>query len=154
MRTRTAREFVNLRLLAPLVVLALAGCAAPAATLLSPAVSGVPAVADFLGGDSGESFWAARQNDVVVAARRAGKAFELDLEREEADAERILLVFADETGATLRLRIERRTPVLTYIRFTGPSGLTSLMTRQIVDELNLADAFLLDWTDSQGIVGR
>jgi len=50
MRTKMAREFINLRLLASLVVLALTGCAAPAAMLLSPAVSGAPAVADFLGG--------------------------------------------------------------------------------------------------------
>ena len=152
MRTKMAREFINLRLLAALVVLALTGCAAPAATLLSPAVSGAPAVADFLGGDVSESFWAARQNDVVVAARRAGSAFELERERE--NAERVLLVFRDETGAQIRLRIELRTPVLTFIRFTGPAGLTRLMTRQIVDELNGVDAFLLDWTDGQGIVGR
>ncbi len=154
MRTKMAREFMSLRLLASLVVLALTGCAAPAAMLLSPAVSGAPAVADFLGGDVSESFWAARQNDVVVAARRAGSAFELERERDEENAERVLLVFRDETGAQIRLRIELRTPVLTFIRFTGPAGLTRLMTRQIVDELNGVDAFLLDWTDGQGIVGR
>lgn len=154
MRTKMAREFMSLRLLASLVVLALTGCAAPAAMLLSPAVSGAPAVADFLGGDVSESFWAARKNDVVVAARRAGSAFELERERDEENAKRVLLVFRDETGAQIRLRIERRTPVLTFIRFKGPAGLTRLMTRQIVDELNGVDAFLLDWTDGQGIVGR
>jgi len=137
-----------------LVALALAGCAAPAATLLSPAVSGAPAVAEFLGGDHSESFWAARQFDVAAAARRSGRAFDLALTRDETDEARVLLVFADRTDEMVRLRIEERTDALTFVRFTGAPGLARLMSRQMAANLRRTKGFIVEWDDETAAVAR
>lgn len=137
-----------------LVALALAGCAAPAATLLSPAVSGAPAVAEFLGGDHSESFWAARQFHVAAAARSSGRTFDLERTRDETDDQRILLVFADRTGETVRLRIEERTGALTFVRFTGAPGLARLMSRQMAQDLRKSKAFVVEWDDASAAVAR
>lgn len=137
-----------------LVALALAGCAAPAVSLLSPAVSSAPSVVDFLGDDVSESFWAAARSDVAEAARQAGQAYDLDLTRDETGDERVLLVFVDEAGASIRLRIERRTNVLTFVKFTGPSGMASLLSRQMVAELRTVDAFLIDWAEDPAFSKR
>lgn len=136
------------------VALGLAGCAAPAVSLLSPAVSSAPSVVDFLGDDVSDSFWAASRSDVGAAARQAGQAYDLNLTRDETSDERVLLVFADESGASIRLRIERRTGVLTFVRFTGPSGLASLLSRQMVEELRTVDAFLIDWAEEPALSKR
>ena len=131
-----ARRFSSLRLLAPFVVLALTGCVAPAATLLSPAITGAPAVADFLG--EGTSDTAAR--------------FDLQIRREGDNPERTLLVLADRRDETLRLRIEDRSEALTYVRFTGSPGMARLVSRQMAEELRAAGAFLVDWNTEPGAV--
>lgn len=137
-----------------IVPLALAACTAPAVTLLSPAVSSAPSVVDFIGDDVSESFWAATRPDVAEAARQAGQAYDLDLTRDETGDKRVLLVFVDESGASIRLRIERRTNVLTFVKFTGPSGLASLLSRQMVAELRTVDAFLIDWAEDPAFSKR
>jgi len=137
-----------------IVALALAACTAPAVSLLSPAVSSAPSVVDFIGDDVSESFWAATRPDVAEAARQAGQAYDLDLTRDETGDERVLLVFVDETGASIRLRIERRTNVLTFVKFTGSSGLASLLSRQMVAELRTVDAFLIDWAEDPAFSTR
>jgi hypothetical protein len=149
-----AHRFSSLRLLASLVVLALAGCAAPAATLLSPAITGAPAVADFLGEGTSESYWVARRVDVVMAARDTAARFDLEIRREGDNAERTLLVLADRREETLRLRIEDRSEALTFVRFTGTSGMTRLVSRQMAEELRMAGAFLVDWDTERGAVVR
>jgi len=145
----------SLRSAVVLVALALSGCgAAPAVTLLSPAVSGAPAVAEFVGGENSESYWVARHDDVVDAARRSGERFALTLARDDANAERTLLVFSDTAKTKLRLHIEERTPALTYVRFNGPSGMARLLSRQMAEELDAADAFLVDWDEERGAFTR
>lgn len=109
---------------------------------------------DFLGGEVSDSFWAATRPDVSEAARQAGQIYDLALTRDETSDERVLLVFTDETNASLRLRIERRTNVLTFVKFTGPSGLASLLSRQMVRELQTVDAFLIDWDEEPAISKR
>lgn len=147
-----AHRFSSLRLLVPLVVLALAGCAAPAATLLSPAITGAPAVADFLGEGISDSYWVARRVDVVIAARDTASRFDLQVQREEDNAERSLLVLADRREDTLRLRIEDRSEALTFVRFTGSPGMARLVSRQMTEELRAAGAFLVDWDAESGAV--
>ena len=100
-----ARRYSSLRLLAPLVVLALAGCAAPAATLLSPAITGAPAAANVLGEGTSESYWVAHRVDVVIAARETAARLDLEIRGEGDNAERTLLVLADWRDETLRLWI-------------------------------------------------
>ncbi len=123
--------------------------------MLSPAVSGAPVVADFLGGDVSESYWAARRPNVVAAAGRAGSALGLDLTRDAHSDERVLLVYADRTEKdVVRLRIESRTDILTYIRINADAGLARLMSRQILEELKSADAFVVTWEGEGGATSR
>jgi hypothetical protein len=147
-----ARRFSSLRLLAPFVVLALTGCVAPAATLLSPAITGAPAVADFLGEGTSDSYWVARRVDVVIAVRDTAARFDLQIRREGDNPERTLLVLADRRDETLRLRIEDRSEALTYVRFTGSPGMARLVSRQMAEELRAAGAFLVDWNTEPGAV--
>ncbi|MBO6784605.1 MAG: hypothetical protein JJ899_15220 [Alphaproteobacteria bacterium] len=138
-----------------LVALGLAGCAAPAASLLTPAVSGAPVVADFVGGNVSDSYWGARRADVVSAARKAAQAYDLDLVRDAFNDERALLVYADRSEQeVLRLRIEARTSVLTYVRINADPGLARLISRQLVEELRAADAFQVKWRGEPGAFSR
>lgn len=154
MTTDRIRLYPILRAVLLIVPLALVACTAPAVSLLSPAVSSAPSVVDFIGDDVSESFWAATRPDVAEAARQAGQAYDLDLTRDETGDERVLLVFVDEAGASIRLRIERRTNVLTFVKFTGPSGMASLLSRQMVAELRTVDAFLIDWAEDPAFSKR
>ncbi|MEP4377776.1 MAG: hypothetical protein ABJ215_17915 [Alphaproteobacteria bacterium] len=142
------------RVLVLTAALALAGCAAPAVSLLSPAISGVPAVSDFVGSGASDSYWVARYEDVVVASRRAGATFGLSTELDDETPARTILRLVDRTEAGVRLRIEPRTDSLTFIKFGGPAGMTRLMSRQIAHELEAADAFLVDWDQERGAFAR
>ncbi|MDA0787595.1 MAG: hypothetical protein O3B37_15045 [Proteobacteria bacterium] len=142
------------RVLVLTAMLSLAGCAAPAVSLLSPAISGVPAVADFVGSGASESYWVARYEDVVVAARKAGAIFGLTVAQDDETPERTILRLTDRTEAGIRLRIEPRTDSLTFIKFGGSAGMTRLMSRQIAHELAAADAFLVNWGEENGAFAR
>lgn len=142
------------RVLILAVTLSLAGCAAPAVSLLSPAISGVPAVADFVGSGASESYWVARYDDVIVAARKAGVTFGLTVAQDDETPERTILRLTDRTEAGIRLRIEPRTDSLTFIKFGGSAGMTGLMSRQIAHELERADAFLVNWGEQNGAFAR
>ena len=134
--------------------LALAGCAAPAVSLLSPAISGVPAVADFVGSGASESYWVAGYDDVVVASRKAGVTFGLTVAQDDETPERTILRLTDRTEEGIRVRIEPRTDSLTFIKFGGSAGMTRLMSRQIAHELERAGAFLVNWGEENGAFAR
>lgn len=135
-------------------VVALAGCAAPVASLLSPAISGVPAVSDFVDSGASESYWAARYEDVIVASRTAGLTFGLTLAMDDETPDRTILRLVDRTGAGIRMRIEPRTDALTFIKFNGSAGMMRLMSRQIAHELERAEAFIVNWDQERGAFAR
>ena len=105
------------------------------------------------GSGRGDSFWVARYDDVVKAALRAGRTLELELREKTVEEDNATLVFADDRDTEITLRIERRTATVTRIRYdVGSRNLESfarLVGQQIIDELNDADAFLVDWSDKK-----
>jgi hypothetical protein len=143
---------LNARVVGALMITmaACSGCAFAAASVAPSAVSAGPVVVDHLGADRGDSYWVARYDDVVQAALRAGERLSLDLKEQDIDENRAKLRFGDSQGAEIRLLIERPTDTVTRMRFevrsSGSLGFASLLGRQIVDELNDADAFLVDWS--------
>jgi len=134
---------------------ALGGCALSAAAILPSAVSASPVVAQNLGSGQGDSFWVARYDDVVQAALRAGEKLSLELKEQEIEEDRAKLLYADDRDKEISLRIERRTDTVTRVRFDADTdaflGFARLLGRQIIDELNEADAFLVDWSVKQDV---
>lgn len=143
----------NLRLAVSLMLLALAGSGCAVSTAVLPSALGVaPVVVDNRGDGQGDTFWVAHYDDVVDATLRAAAQLSLKLVEEEIEEERARLRFADDLGQQVRLLIERRTATVTLVRFDVSAsryeGLAALLGRQIVDELSDADAFLVDWSNS------
>ena len=138
------------------VVIAIAacgGCVLPAATILPAATGAAPVVVEPRGSGRGDSFWVARYDDVVKAALRAGQTLSLELREKTVEEDNATLVFADDRDTEITLRIDRRTATVTRIRYdVGSRDLESfarLVGQQIIDELNDADAFLVDWSDKK-----
>ena len=127
------------------------GCAA--AAIVPSAVGASPVVVENLGSGQGDSFWVARYDDVVQAALRAGEALSLELFEQQIGEDSSRLRFSDERDAEITLRIERRTDTVTRIRVhfgaSRHAGLGGLLGRQIIEELEEADAFLVDWSDQK-----
>ena len=133
-----------------LVLVACGGCAVPAATVISPALSsGVPVVAQGSGGGKADSFWVARYDDVVQAALRAAEKLSLDLEEKVVEDDRTILRFVDSQSKEVNLVIELRTATVTRVGFDPgdalSAGMARLLGRQMADELDDAGAFLVDW---------
>ncbi len=88
--------------------------------------------------------------DAIRAARRAGEIhkFHLRIDRVEDDWAR--LIFRDGQGQDIKVRIERRTEVVTGIiidvgRF-GRTGMGALFHRQMLNELGEMGAYVEIWT--------
>jgi hypothetical protein len=133
-----------------LVLVACGGCAVPAASMISPALSsGVPVVAQGSGGGQADSFWVARYDDVVQAALRAAEKLSLDLEEKLVEDDRTTLRFADSKSKEVELVIELRTATVTRVDFdpkeTVSVGMARLLGQQMAHELDDAGAFLVDW---------
>ena len=126
------------------------GCAL-APSVLSAAGGATPAVFDRHGAGEGDGFLVARYDDVVQAALRAAEKLSLELTERETEEDRTKLRFADDQGAWILLRIERRTESVTQVHFDVSSrqlfGFGGLFGRQLIEELEAADAFLVEWTD-------
>ncbi|MDH3596868.1 MAG: hypothetical protein OEU09_09530 [Rhodospirillales bacterium] len=140
----------RLPLLALALVLVAGGCAVPAASVISPALSsGVPVVAQGSGGGQADSFWVARYDDVVQAALRAAETLSLDLEEKLVEDDRTTLRFADSKSKEVELVIELRTATVTRVGFdpkqTVSVGMARLLGQQMAHELDDAGAFLVDW---------
>lgn len=143
----------NLRALGFALLMAAAGsgsgCALSAAAVLPVAVGGAPVVVDSLGVGSTDTFWVARFDDVVEAALRARTKLSLKLDDARIEDDEAVLRFADQWDEQIILRIDRRTETVTRVRFVTPTsavrGLARLLGRQIIDELQDADAFLVEW---------
>lgn len=144
MHARRRRTGPAWLVLAPALML-LAGCGAPAVGLISPAVSGAPAVADAVGGNRSEGYWVARKPAVEAAVTDAAAAFDLTETSRRDDGDNTIIGYADDAGTPLEARIDPRTRALTFVSFSGPVGLTSLFARQVTEELRAADAYLVDW---------
>ncbi len=133
-----------------LILMTCGGCAVPAASVVSPALSsGVPVVAQ--GSEAGhtDSFWIARYDDVVRAALRAADKLSLELEEEVAENGRTSLRFTDSKNKVIHLVMEFRTESVTRVSFDPADpvagGMTRLLARQMAKELDDAGAFLVDW---------
>ena len=125
-------------------------CALPAASIL-PSVLGLsPVVIDNLGAGKSDSFWIARYDDVVLATLRAGKMLSLTLKKKEIEEGKTSLLFVDDQDNEISILIERRTETVTRGRFDVGSndnlGFARLFGQQLIDELNDANAFLVDWS--------
>lgn len=125
------------------------GCALSAAAILPAAVGGAPVIVDSLDVGTTDTFWIARFDDVVEAALRARAKLSLKLHDAKIEDDEAVLRFADRLDEPIILRIDRRTDTVTRVRFVAVSsdvrGLARLLGRQIIDELQKADAFLVDW---------
>ena len=135
----------------------LSGCALSAATIVPAAVGGAPVVIDSLEADSSDTFWlAAVRCGFAEAALRARAVLALKLEDAEIDDDKAVLKFTDQQSDRITLHIERRTETVTRVRFVSGSsdirGLTRLLGRQIIEELRLDGAFLVDWASEEGNV--
>ncbi len=129
------------------------GCALPAATILPAATGAAPVVVERRSSGTGDSFWIAQFDDVVQATLRAGQTLALELREKTVEEDNATLVFADDRDTEITLYIERRTARVTRIRYDVGSEEFStfarLMGQQIVEELNDADAFLVDWSEKK-----
>ncbi len=141
------KPFANLA--AILALLACCGCAAaiPAAT------GSAPVVGQFIGEGEGDSFWLAKYDGVVKAALAAAEQLSLTIDSQETEDDSVELQLSDDTGARLRVRIQRRTETVTRVQFEtvsrGTSGLSRLLGRQMIDELHDAKGFLVDWSEEE-----
>ena len=151
----TTRRYLSRRtvwLLGMLIIVttSLSGCAL-APSVLSAAGGATPAVFDRQGSDEGDGFMVARYDDVVQAALRAGKKLSLELTEQAIEEDRATLRFVDDQGAWISLRIERRTESVTQVHLDVSSrqlfGFGGLFGRQLIEELEAADAFLVEWKD-------
>ena len=125
----------------------LSGCTAP--LVFMGVSSSAPVAFNSTGWGKGDSAWLARYDDVVQATMRAGESLSLKLEKKLIEPEQSTFHFVDDPGNKLQIIIERRTETVTYAQFKvgwfGASSMGRLMARQIVYEINEADAFLRNW---------
>ncbi len=149
---RTSTNLQTVRVIGALVIAMTicGGCAVPAATFLPSTLGISPVVVDHLGAGKSDSFWIAQFDDVVQAALRAGNKLSLTLKEQEIEKDRASLRYVDDQDNEISIRIERRTETVTRGRFdVGSSellGFARLFGRQLIDELNDANAFLVDWS--------
>ena len=149
------------RLLNPLVAGALVaamaacgGCALLAADVVPSVLGASPVVVENLGSGQGNSYWAARFDDVVQATLRAGEKLSLELKEQEIEENRARLQYVGGREMEINLRIEFWTETVTRVRLNigsrRSSGFGRLLGQQIVEELNDADAFVVDWSAKKG----
>lgn len=128
------------------------GCALSAAAVPS-AMGAAPVVAQNQGEGQGNSFWVARYDDVVQAALRAAEKLSLEVEEQDIGEDSARLRFRGGRNVVITLHIEFWTDTVTRMRVdVGSSrfaGFGTLLGQQIIDELNDADAFLVDWSDNK-----
>ena len=151
----TPKQLNALHVGALVITMALcSGCALTAASIFPSAAGAAPVVVENRGAGQGYSFWVARYDDVVQAALRAGERLSLELKEQDIEENRAKLRYVDGQDQEISLRIERRTDTVTGVRFdvgsSRFSGFAGLLGRQIIDELNDADAFLVDWSVKEG----
>lgn len=134
-----------------LVSVACGGCGLSAATAITTAAGASPAVVQQIGSGESDVYWIAAFGDVDKAVRRAGNRLTLSIEAEEAnDAGDRRYAFADARGGEIEVIVERRTETVTRARFDidwqDIDGFVELFVQQIAQELEEADAFLVDWS--------
>ena len=97
-----------------------------------------------------DSFWIARYDDIVQATLRAGEKLSLTLKEKEIEEGKTRLLFVDDQDHEISILIERRTESVTRGRFEVGSnenlGSARLFGQQLIDEINDAGAFLVDWS--------
>ncbi len=98
------------------------------------------------------SYEMVRFDDAVDATRRAADALHLQLRHEIPDHRNrwIRLIYRDDLGQDLNVKIERRSETVSGIlvdvgRF-GRAGMGALLQQQILDELAEAGAYLETWS--------
>lgn len=132
-------------------MLACGGCAT-AVPIVAGAAGSTPVVGQYLDQGEADSFWIARYDDVVQATLRAGETLSLELDHEETGEDHTELHFSDDHDQEIVLIIERRTESVTRVHFDAGSqefaGFARLLAQQIIQELRNADAFLVNWSDS------
>jgi hypothetical protein len=120
-----------------------------ASNTVGQASGAFPVAFNMKGGGKSESFWLAGYDDVLSASIRAGEALSLEIKEKRIEEDQAFFSFQEGKGKRVDLLIERRTDTMTSIQFNvgwyGSRALNRLMGRQIILELEEADAFLEDW---------
>lgn len=130
----------------------LGGCLSPIAIQAVGGAAGraAPSASEYQGGGKGESYFIARYEDVIQAVIKTGEALSLELKEKEVDQDKASFKYYGGNANRINLLIERRTETLTSIIFdvgwTGSIAFGRLVARQIISELDDADAFLEDWS--------
>lgn len=128
------------------------GCMAPFVMQAAGGAAGgaAPSSSNYLGRGKGESYFIARYDDVIKAALRAGEVLSLEMKEKKVEAQQASIQYDDGKANKIKLLIERRTDTMTSILFdvgwSGSIAFGRLMARQIISELDEAEAFLEDWT--------
>jgi len=142
-----------LTLFAPILYITiLSGCLSPLAIqAVGGAAGGVaPATSDYRGAGKGESYFIARYEDVIQAVLKTGEVLSLELKEKKVDQDSASIEYYGGKENKINLLIERRTKTMTSILFdvgwSGSIAFGRLMARQVIVELDKAEAFLVDWT--------
>ena len=128
------------------------GCMSPFVMQAAGGAAGgaAPSSSNYLGRGKGESYFIARYDDVIKAALRAGEVLSLEMKEKKVEAQQASIQYDDGKANKIKLLIERRTDTMTSILFdvgwSGSIAFGRLMARQIISELDEAEAFLEDWT--------
>ncbi len=140
---------LGLALAATSGVLVLGGCLA-AAPVFAAGATATSAGVSFLQRGKLASYEMVLFEDAIEATRQAGEIHKLRLRRERIEDGWVRLIFRDEQGQDISVRIERRTAVVTGITIDvgrmGRTGMGALLHRQILNELGEMEAYLETWT--------
>jgi hypothetical protein len=132
-------------------IMILNGCLSPIAIQAVGGAAGgaSPSATDYRGGGKGESYFIARYEDVMQAVLKTGETLSLELKEKKVDQDRASLRYYGGKANRINLLIERRTETMTSILYdvgwTGSIAFGRLVVRQIIIELDEADAFLEEW---------
>jgi hypothetical protein len=136
------------------------GCSACIGScLLGPSVTvgssaGQAGISGYEGGKV-KSFEVARYEEVVAAARRAGEAISLELQKEATGDDKTTLHYIDGKNDKVKVLIERRTATLTYLEIDvglfGSKGLALVMINQTVHEIASEGKYLQEWSHQKVI---
>jgi hypothetical protein len=146
----------TLLVVAPIIcITVLSGCLSPIAIQAVGGAAGgaAPSTSDYRGGGKAESYFIARYEDVMQAVLKAGETLSLELKEKKVDEDQASFEYYGGKANRINLLIERRTETMTSILFdvgwTGSIAFGRLVARQIIIELDEADAFLEEWTSDR-----
>jgi hypothetical protein len=122
-------------------------CLGPSSTVGSSA--GEAGISRYEGGKV-RSYELAHYQDVMEAARRAGEALSLKLQKETTNEEQSTFFYLDDKNDKVKVTVVPRTDTLTHIEidvgFFGSKGLALVVINQIVTEITREGKYLQEWS--------